>query len=127
MFRQRWEETIIYINDCSPTITIYIGDFNVRNSDWWNGDSTNLQGTELAELAAQYRLNQIIDDPTHILPNSTSCIDLNFTTERKFVTNSGILHSLFLRCHHQLLFAKVSFTTFFSSCLRAENVGFLKS
>ena len=23
---------------------------------WWNGDSTNLQGTELAELAAQYSL-----------------------------------------------------------------------
>ena len=127
MFRQRWEETIIYINDCSPTITIYIGDFNVRNSDWWNVDSTNLQGTELAELAAQYSLNQIIDDPTHILPNSTSCTDLIFTTERKFGTNSGILTSLFLRCQHQLLFAKVSFTTFFSSCLRAENVGFLKS
>ena len=59
LFRQRWEETIININDCSPTIAIYIGDFNARNSEWWNGDSTNLQGTELAELAAQYSLNQL--------------------------------------------------------------------
>ena len=113
MFRQRWEETIIYINDCSPTITIYIGDFNVRNSDWWNVDSTNLQGTELAELAAQYSLNQIIDDPTHILPNSASCIDLMFTTETNFFTDSGVLPLLFPRCHHQLIFTKVSFTTFF--------------
>ena len=30
-----------------------IGDFNAQNSKWWNGDSTNLQGTELAELATQ--------------------------------------------------------------------------
>ena len=113
LFRQRWEETIININDCSPTIAIYIGDFNARNSEWWNGDSTNLQGTELAELAAQYSLNQIIDGPTHILPNSASCIDLIFTTETNFVTDSGVLPSLFPRCHHQLIFAKVSFTTFF--------------
>ena len=56
LFKQRWEETIININDCSPTIVMYNGDFNVRNSEWWNGYSTNLQGTEHAELAAQYNL-----------------------------------------------------------------------
>ena len=114
LFRQRWEETIININDCSPTITIFIGDFNARNSEWWNGDSTNLQGTELAKLAAQYSLNQITDGPTHILPNSASCIDLIFTIETNFVTNSGVLLPwLFPRCHHQLIFARVSFTAFF--------------
>ena len=48
LFKQRWEETIININDFSPTIAMYIGDFNARNSEWWNGDSSNLQGTELA-------------------------------------------------------------------------------
>ena len=115
LFRQRWEETIINTNDCSPTIAIYIGDFNARNSEWWNGDSTNLQGTELAEPAAQYSLNQIIDGPAHILPNSASCIDLIFTTGTNFVTDSAVLPSLFSRCHHQLIFAKISFTTFFPS------------
>ena len=113
MFRQRWEETIININDCSPTIAIYIGDFNARTSEWWNGDSTNLQGTEPAELAAQYSLNQIIDGPTHILSNSASCIDLIFTAETNFVTESGVVPALFPRCHHQLIFPKVNFTTFF--------------
>ena len=114
LLRQRWEETIININDCPPTIAIYIGNFNARNSEWWNGDSTNLQGTELAELAAQYSLNQIIDCPTHILCNSASCIDLIFTTKTNFVADSGVLPSLFSRCHHQLIFANVSFTNFFT-------------
>ena len=68
-----------------------------------NGDSTNFQGIELAELAAQYNLNQDIDGPTHILPSSASGIDLIFTTETNFVTDSGVLPSLFLRCHHQLI------------------------
>ena len=58
-------------------------------------------------------MNQIIDGPTHILPNSESCIDLIFTTETNLVTDSGVLSSLFLTCHHQLIFAKVNFTTFF--------------
>ena len=50
LFRQRWEETIININDCSPTIAMNIGHFNARNSEWWIGDSTNLQGTELHKI-----------------------------------------------------------------------------
>ena len=82
------------------------------------GDSTYLQGTELAELGAQYSLNQIIDPPTHILPNSATCIDLIFTNETNFVIDSGVLPSVFPRCHHQLIFAKVSFTTFFPPVYR---------
>ena len=93
MFRQRWEEAIININGCSPTIVIYIVVFSARNSEWWNGDSTNLQCTELSELAAKYNLNQIIDSPTHILPNSASCIELIFTIE----TNLMPSREFFLR------------------------------
>ena len=113
LFKQRWEERINNINDCSPTIAMYIIDFNARNTVWWNGDFTNLQGTELAELAAHYSLNQIIDGYTHILSNSASCIDSIFTMEANFNTELEVLSLLFPSCHHQLNFAKISFTTFF--------------
>ena len=33
LFKQRWEEIIININDCFPTIAIYIDDFNARYSE----------------------------------------------------------------------------------------------
>ena len=72
-----------------------------------------MQGTEHAELAVHYSLNQVINGPTHILPNSASCIDLIFTTETNFVADSGVLPSLFPRCHHLLIFSKMNFTTFF--------------
>ena len=92
---------------------MYIIDFNARNTVWWNGDFTNLQGTELAELAAHYSLNQIIDGYIHILSNSASCNDSIFTMEANFNIDLGVLSSLFPSCHHQLNFAKISFTTFF--------------
>ena len=63
--------------------------------------------------SCRYSLNHVIDGPTHILPHSASCIDLIITTETSFVTDSGVLLSLFSSCHHQLIFTKVSFTTFF--------------
>ena len=53
--------------------------------------------------------------PTRIFCNYASCIDLIFTTETNFVTDLGVLPSLFPRCHHQLIFANVIFTTFFPS------------
>ena len=74
---------------------MYVGYFNASDSEWWNGYSTNLEGAELAELAAQYSLNQVIDGPTHFLSKSASYIGLIFTTETNFVTNSGVFPSLF--------------------------------
>ena len=97
----------------SPAIAMYIIDFNAKNTLRWNRDFTNLQGAELVELTANYSLNHIINGSTHILSNFESCIDSIFTMERNFNTDSGVLPSLFPSCHHQLNFAKVSFTTFF--------------
>ena len=108
-FKVKWEETIQNIQDCSPTTSIFIGDFNVRNSDWWVNDITNSKGQDISEIASQYNLHQIIDKPTHILPGSSSCIDLIFTSSEDFVSESGVLPTLHSRCHHQLVYAKFNF------------------
>ena len=50
----------------------------------------------------------IISDPTHILPNSSSCIDLIFTNQPNLVTESGVYPSLLLKCHYQIVFAKLN-------------------
>ena len=49
----------------------------------------------------------MISDPTHILPNSSSCIDLIFTNQPNLVTESRVYPSLHTKCHHQILFAKL--------------------
>ena len=90
----------VKINNCTPFISIYLGDFNARNSNWWACDATNIYGTNIEEITNQNSLEQIIDGPTHILPESVSCIDLLFTSNRGLISNSGVHPSLLPRCHH---------------------------
>ena len=109
-FCRKWEETVRNINSCNPTSTLFLGDFNVKNSDWWNGDTTDVGGREIQSLAAQHGLQQLIDEPTHIPPNtSSSCIDLIFSLGNHLILDSGVLPSLYSRCHHQVTFCKVNF------------------
>ena len=53
-----------------------------------------------------YGLHQLTSDPTHILPNSSSWIDLIFTDQPNLVTDSEVYSSLHLNCHHQITYCK---------------------
>ena len=107
------EQTLTDVNNCSPFCILLTGDFNCRNSNWWAGDTTNSNGVELSDLATRNGLHQIIDEPTHLLPTSQSCIDLFFSSPKGFIVDSGVLPSLSPTCHHQLIFAKVDFKVFY--------------
>ena len=71
-----------------------IGDFNTKSKDWCSIDITSFEGSELDFLTSQFGLSQIIKEPTHILDNSRSCIDLIFTSEANMVIDSGVHASL---------------------------------
>ena len=49
---------------------------------------------------------QLISDPTHLLLNSSSCIDLIFTGQPNVAVNSGVHLSLHVKCHHQIIHCK---------------------
>ena len=83
-----------------------IGDFNAKSSNWYNKDKTSFEGNTIENLTSQFGLHHIINEPTHILPNSSSCIDLIFTSQPNMVIESGIHSSLHSSCHHQIVFAK---------------------
>ena len=70
---------------------------------------------ELNELSFHYNLHQLINTPTHILRDSELCIDLLFTSQPNFLSETGIHASLFPRCHRQIYFAKVSRKVFYPS------------
>ena len=63
----------------NPYIYIYIGDFNARNINWWEGNIDNYQGLDLDNIPCYHGLQQMINGPTHILPKSASCIYLLYT------------------------------------------------
>ena len=99
-----------YIGDiiAKNALLVLIADnFNVRSTNWWKNDLSTFEGTQVDSLTTSYSLSQIISDPTHILPNSSSCIDLIFTNQPNMVTESGIHPSSHPKCYHQIIFAKL--------------------
>ena len=91
----------------SDIISLFLmaGDFNARTLSWWRKDSTTLEGTQIDGLSCSFGLNQLISSPTHILQNSSSCINLIFTNQSNLVIDSGVHPSLHANCHHQITYS----------------------
>ena len=96
------------INSSNPHFSIIIGDFNVRSNNWWQGDTQTSEGSQIDYLTTSYGFQQLIPDPTHILKNSSSCIDLIFTDQPNLITDSGTHPSLHPNCHHNITFCKIN-------------------
>ena len=103
------EKLINQIKQLKPSFTIILGDFNARSSDWWPDDITSPEGTHINSLISMYGFDQLISDPTHILPASSSCIDLIFTDQPNLVVDSGVHLSLHPNCHHQITYYNINF------------------
>ena len=57
----------------------------------------------------------MINESTHILESSSSCIDLIFTSQINLITESGVHPSLYPNFHHQIIFAKVNLEILFAT------------
>ena len=87
------------IKQLKPSFTIILGDFNARSNDWWPDDITSPEGTHINFLISMNDFDQLISDPTHILPASSFCID-----QPNLVVDSGVHPSLHTNCHHQITY-----------------------
>ena len=94
---------------CSKSqFTTTLGDLNARSPAWWSKDITTLYGTITDSLTTLHGFKQIISDPTHILAQSSSCIDLILTDQPNYVIDSGTNPSLHPNCHHQITLCKLN-------------------
>ena len=99
-FEKRFDDVQIL----QPAFTVILGDFNAQSKSLWSGDSTTMEGIRLDSLVSTYKFHQLISEPTHILRNSLSCIDLIFTDQPSFVADSGVHPALHENCHHQITY-----------------------
>ena len=60
-------------------------------------------GMKLFSLTFSNGFSQLINEPTHMQTNSTSCIDLIFTDQESLTVNSGVHSSLHPNRHHQIV------------------------
>ena len=71
-----------------------IGGFNAKSSNW-SVNTTTPEGVQLDSITSLYRVKQLIPEPTYILQQSCSCIELIFTNQSNIVMNSGVFISTF--------------------------------
>ena len=71
--------------------------------------SLAMKAEKIEAVTSQNSLYQEINELTHILNYSSSCIDLIFNSQPNLLIESGVQPSLHPNCHHQITFAKFNF------------------
>ena len=67
-----------------PNCSILIGDFNAKSSKLCSSDKDNKAGCELDNITTSAGYSQMIDKPTHFINESSSYIDLIFSSNLVF-------------------------------------------
>ena len=78
-FLSNFEKMSAYTTSCNSLFTITLDDFNDRSSVWWTRDKITIEATQLESLTTVHGFHQLVSQPTHLLPQTLSCIDLIFT------------------------------------------------
>ena len=84
-FLSNLEKLLNFVKQLQPSFTMILGDFNARSKSWWPDDITSPEGTDIDSLTTVHGLQQLISEPTHLLPNSLSCTDLIFTNQPNLI------------------------------------------
>ena len=90
----------------NPFLTVVLGYFNIRSNLWFKEDKASYEGSKTDATTSQFGLQQLINKPTHLVANSSSCIDLIFTSQPNLLMESGVHLLLYPNCHHQITYAK---------------------
>ena len=78
---------------------------NIKSRNWYINDKTATEAVKIEFVTPQFGLHKIINEPTRVLENSSSCIDLIFTSQPNLVVDLGVHPSLHPNCHHQIVYA----------------------
>ena len=106
IFSDNFEMTLDLASKKNPYFFVVLGDFNAKLRQWCDKDSSTSEGISIENTTSQFGLHQIINEPAHILENSSSCIDLIFTSQPNLSVESGTQSSLHPNCHHQIIYTK---------------------
>ena len=107
-FTSNFELMLFKMQAENPFCVILTGDLNGRSIQLWKDDIENKKGKLFEPLASDNGLHHLISQPTHLMRDSKSCIDLISVDQPNLVIDSGVNPSLHEQCHHQIVFGKLS-------------------
>ena len=65
----------------NPYLIDVLGDFNAQTKGWYPIGKTTYEGIRIDGITSQLGLEQLIHEPTHIIEERFSCIDLIFASQ----------------------------------------------
>ena len=75
---------------------------------------------KIDSITSTFGLQQVINEPTHIIGDFSSCIDLTFTPQPILVMKSGVHSSLHPYCHHQITYSKFNLKIYYPPPYKRE-------
>ena len=111
-FADNFESTLDSIINKNQFLIIALGVFNAKTTNWYKNDINSYEGLKIDTITCQLGLQQIINEPIDLTSNSSSCIDLIFTSQPNLVMESWNF-SVHPNCHHQIVFAKINLKIYY--------------
>ena len=112
-FVDKFELNLDSIVHRNPYLIVVLGEFNAQTKGWYPLGKSTYQSTRIDGITSQFGLDQLIHEPTHIIGERSSCIDLIFVYQPDLVVESGVQSSLHHNCHHQIVFARFNLKVVF--------------
>ena len=97
----------------TPYLIVVLDVFNAQIKGWYPPGETPYEGTRIdGIITSEFGLEQLIHEPTHIIGEKSSFIDLLFASQPNLQVESGLISPLHQNCHHQIFNLKKSVSTF---------------
>ena len=90
-FSDSFEMTLYILVQKNPFLMTTIGVFNAKSKNWYSQDKTSFEGKTIESITSHFGLYQLINELTHLLENSSSCIDLIFTSHPNLVVEPSVI------------------------------------
>ena len=71
-------------------------------------DKDSKAGQDIDTFTTTSGYTQIIGQPTHIVNDTLSCIDLLFTTYSKLLSDVGVKQTIYDKCHHNIIYRSIN-------------------
>ncbi len=97
---------------------VIMGDMNARNTLFWNHDITNTDGRILNAFFRSLSYEELVHEPTRIVGETKTCIDLMFTNNPLIFSEIGTYDKIHPTNDHQPIFGTLKFTLQKPKCFK---------
>ena len=66
-FSNNFKMTLDLVSKKNPFLLVVIDGFNAKLRQWYDKDNSTSEGISIENITSQFRLHQIINEPTHII------------------------------------------------------------